>query len=68
MQHAVAGQAALGTFSPMANSREARLNRIARADALLMLCRKIVEGHQLFVIFLQAQRGLRVLRLIRRDK
>ena len=58
MQHAIAGQAALGALGAMADRGERGLNRIAGADALPMLGREVEECHQLFAVFLQHNAAL----------
>ncbi len=65
MQHSIAGQAALG---PMANRGEVRFNRIGGPYALPVLSRKIIEDHQLLMVFVWTQRCLRALRLIGLDE
>ena len=65
MQHASTRQAALGTFGPVADRPKGRFNRITGPNALPVLCRKIIESHQLLSVFVQADSSLRILRLIR---
>jgi hypothetical protein len=47
---------------------EGRFDWVARAGALPMLCRKVVERHQLLAVFVQIQRRLGVFRLIGFDE
>jgi len=64
VQHAVTRQTALRSFGPMADCAKGRLNRVAGPNALPVLSRKVIEGHQFFPVFLQADGVLRVLWLI----
>lgn len=64
MQHAVTRQAALGSFGPMTDSPEGRINRVSDLDAPPVLRWKITEGHQLFSVFFQTDGRLLVLRFI----
>ena len=68
MQHAVAGQAALGALGAMADRGERGLNRIAGADALPMLGWEVEECHEFLTVLLQTQRRLGILRLIGFDE
>ena len=52
----------------MPDSREYGLERVGRPDTLPVLRREIVKDQQLLTILLQAQRRLRVLRLIGPDE
>ena len=52
----------------MSDRGEGGHNRIAGADALPVLCRKIEECHELFTILLQSQRSLGVLCFIGFDE
>ncbi len=65
MEHAVTREAALRTFGPMSDRAEGGFNRVARPYSLPVLCREVVERHQLLAVFLQAEGGLRVFRFIR---
>jgi hypothetical protein len=60
MQHAVTRQAALGTSGSMADRPEGRFNRIAGPNALLVLCRKIIEGRITCIGHVCTQRRLHV--------
>ena len=48
----------------MANGAKGRLNGIGRSDALPVLGREVVKGQQFFSVFLEAESGFRIFRLI----
>ena len=37
-----------------------RSNRIARTDALSVLCREVIESHELLTVFVQTDRRLQI--------
>ena len=54
----------LESLGSVANGGKGRLDGIRRSDALPVLGRKVVKGQQFFSVFLQADSGFRILRLI----
>jgi hypothetical protein len=55
--YAVPVEAALCRFGAVADGGENAFNRVGRADALLMLCGVVLEGHEFGSVFLQGQRN-----------
>jgi len=64
MQHSVPRQAAFRAFGAVADGAERTFDRVGCSDALPVPGGEIKEGHHLFAVLLQAQRGLGVFRVI----
>ena len=60
MQHSVPRQAAFRAFGAVADGAERTFDRVGCSDALPVPGGEIKEGHHLFAVLLQAQRGLGV--------
>jgi len=63
VEHAVAAEAALGSFGAMADRGKGAFDWVRCPNALPMLGREVVEGEQLFSVLDQAFGGFGVFRL-----